>query len=186
MAVDDGNDLPHLPERRGIDPTWKELDYDFATILVKASCEDVAEVLKKKKGVDNKVRDLRSRDVYLHSDDWGRAIFVFQLAGHEWTHISGADWWLTSPELAASLSKRLRSLVFQNLGEGVYLRYNTHLLFEFGKQIEDDREADQAALDLGLFIAYDVWGDGDGGRVVCSKGWDWDAFRGAFLLTLKV
>ena len=153
---------------KGIDPAWQELDTEFATLMVNAPCEKVVDVLKGRKGVSKGTHDLRSDAVCLDDDGWGRAVFVFQLAGHDWTQVSGPYWWLGPADLAASLSRRLRCTVLQNLGEGVYYGFNTHLRFENGKQIEDDREAEEVATELGMYIAYDAWED-DGGRVVSKR-----------------
>ena len=88
------------------------------------------------------------------------------------------------PGLAAKVSSGLKTLVFQHMGEGVYYGFDHHLLFDKGREVNDPRESDQVAKELGLFVAYGVWGE-DEGHVACFKDWDLGDFRAANLLLTK-
>ncbi len=85
MNSGDGSGGESVASMRGLDPAWERLEVEVATLMVRASCEDVVDALKGRKGVAKGAVYLRIEATDLGDDDPGDAVFVFQLAGHDWT-----------------------------------------------------------------------------------------------------
>ena len=164
-------------DRHGFAAEWSEEHGSFHDILVRAPAEEVIAVLLTHDHVSGPPEDLLSDTVTLPFDDLDSALYVYQLAGQQWTQLEGEWLGAVFPALAPFLSDKLQTLVYHDQYEdtGGAFGYD---LFENGELVE----AYRTSAEVGIYDGPD--GAAERQRKL-SEGWQIDRTNSFAFLSLR-
>jgi hypothetical protein len=119
--------LPDITKMRGV-PTF---DLEESVLLVRASCDQVAEALKKRKKLKKRIRNAAGKTITIAGDCY----FVYQLRGHPWVIVSVFWGGCAGQDDGKGLSKALatRAIYFGNSDTSCVTQYE---VYENGNQVE--------------------------------------------------
>src|SRR4051812_3439022 len=100
-----------VPELRGIDRRCFDERGSWSSILVNAPCDRGVETLCRRREIESRPLDLLKGLAEIDEEKQDRAIFVYQLTGHEWTQIEGRGY-MDYFGVAESLSRKLETRSF--------------------------------------------------------------------------
>lgn len=157
-----------VQRRRGFDQRWWEQQLSWAVVAVQARCADVVRGLLELTDIEGLVGDALEANTRVAPKAWSRAIFAYQLRGHDWTIIdsihAGCLWYIGS-DVSGALSSDVVTYMYEDVGgAGGYILHRKGSEFEnysFGMHVYDNSEDAKAD-----YPPAKGWIHGDDGNLV--------------------